>query len=151
MTYQNPNDPAIGKVHRERRGLTQHYLLSGWRGIEYRLTGRFAGIRLQPFRNEKNRLVTPIKVVSEHKGHDGSLLWSDQDGNHYPDLTPREETFWTETIDWPVGDMDTLKAGLSSLLNKPVQEMSVEELRAERRALLSNMPTFAPMVPKPKE
>lgn len=79
-------DPNTGKVHRETRRGTQHYLLCNWRDVDYRLTGRFA-------------FLGP-SVVSEYEDSSGNKLWGDAEGNWYPGKVPSEKAIWTETVHW---------------------------------------------------
>lgn len=79
-------NPNTGKVHRESNRGTQHYLVCGWRGIDYKLTGRFA--------------YYGPSIVAEYTDESGTHVnWSDEDGNWYKGPPPAQN-IWTETIDW---------------------------------------------------
>lgn len=81
-------NPNTGKVHRESNRGTQHYLVCGWRGIDYKLTGRFA--------------YYGPSIVAEYTDESGAHVdWSDEDGNWYKGPPPAQN-IWTETIDWKV-------------------------------------------------
>jgi hypothetical protein len=58
----------IGKVWRDRDG-GQHYILFTWRGVDYKLT----------FNTRRHK----GKILTEAIGSDGSVTWSDADGNIY--------------------------------------------------------------------
>lgn len=78
-------DPNDGKVHRESKRGTQHYLICGWRGVNYKLTGRFA--------------YWGSEIASEYEAEDGTKLWGSEEG-WYPDKQPKPDAIWTETIAW---------------------------------------------------
>ncbi|RUW56372.1 hypothetical protein [Mesorhizobium sp. M8A.F.Ca.ET.021.01.1.1] len=64
----------VGKVvfikHTNRERSTQHYLVSSWRGVSFRLTG--------------NAAYTPRGIlVAEGKSADGISVWADEDGNYW--------------------------------------------------------------------
>jgi len=87
MTYEYRKDPNVGRVHRESKRRSQHYLVFGWRGKFYRLTGRFA--------LRRNDALAESCCIE-----DGSFLWSNEDGDHFPSFEPHPDRVWTDTIAW---------------------------------------------------
>ena len=78
---------AQGKVHRNRHN-GQHYLVSGWRGEQHHLSGRFGYLPI----GRKSVVVAELLGGKEP-------LWADEEGNYYPGFAPSKT--WVETINWP--------------------------------------------------